>query len=46
MKAQRRGTDLSIMIRLELSALGRDPYQHDGKRLTVAGIGHAELRRL
>jgi len=36
MDAQRRGTDLTIHIRIALASLKRDPHQYDGKRLTIA----------
>lgn len=36
MNTQRRGTDLTIHIRLALQSLGDDPYKYDGKRLTIA----------
>ena len=35
MKSQKRGTDLSIMIRMELYSLGKDPHKYDSKRLTI-----------
>lgn len=36
MDAQRRGTDLTIHIRIALASLKRDPHQYDGQRLTIA----------